>query len=346
MSSGRFLSPAEAAQRLNVSAKALRIYEHRGFIVPARSAAGWRVYGPAELARVREIIALRALGLSLAQINSVLEGDGMNLKEALTAHESVLEDRIGELASTIRRLREMKSELSRGKMPAVSTLADVLQTRPDIRAAFDLPWPWGGEHFEIRDVRALNYIVGPLGSGKTRLAQRLAQALPDAAFVGLERLEGGRAASRALLETDHALRSRLDQTVQWLVQDGAVICDALIALLVRLESERPAILIVDMIEHGLDHHTQDALIAWLRRRKSACRPLFLLTRSSAILDLAAVGSDESIIFCPANHSPPVHVAPHDGAPGYEAVASCLATPEVRARTEGTIAWRPEVAHPV
>jgi hypothetical protein len=28
---------------------------------------------------------------------------------------------------------------------------------------------------------------------------------------------------------------------------------------------------------------------------------------------------------------------------YEAVATCLASPEVRARTEGVIAWRPQVA---
>ena len=57
----------------------------------------------------------------------------------------------------------------------------------------------------------------------------------------------------------------------------------------------------------------------------------------------AVGPDETIILCPANHSPPTQVAPFPGAPGYEAVATCLASPEVRARTEGVIAWRPEVA---
>jgi hypothetical protein len=68
-----------------------------------------------------------------------------------------------------------------------------------------------------------------------------------------------------------------------------------------------------------------------------------LTRSTAILDLETVGPHEAIIFCPANHSPPIVVAPHPGAAGYEAVASCLASPEVRARTEGVIAWRPEVA---
>jgi hypothetical protein len=53
--------------------------------------------------------------------------------------------------------------------------------------AFDLPWPWGGERFELADIRALNYIIGPLGSGKTRLAKRIAETLPGAAFLGLER---------------------------------------------------------------------------------------------------------------------------------------------------------------
>jgi hypothetical protein len=56
-----------------------------------------------------------------------------------------------------------------------------------------------------------------------------------------------------------------------------------------------------------------------------------------------VGPDEAIIFCPANHSPPMNVAPYPGAAGYEAVATCLASPDVRARTEGVIAWRPQVA---
>jgi len=66
-----------------------------------------------------------------------------------------------------------------------------------------------------------------------------------------------------------------------------------------------------------------------------------MTRSCAILDLAAVGPDEAIILCPANHSPPIQVAAHPGAPGYEAVATCLASPEVRARTEGMRAWLPQ-----
>jgi hypothetical protein len=137
--------------------------------------------------------------------------------------------------------------------------------------------------------------------------------------------------------------SRVDQTLAWLVEDGAAASDALIALLVGLEFESAAIVVVDMVEQGLDQAAQQALIAYLRRRGPGGRPLFLLTRSSAILDLAAVSAEEAIILCPANHSPPTRVAPYPGAPGYEAVATCLASPEVRARTEGVIAWRPQVA---
>ena len=115
---------------------------------------------------------------------------------------------------------------------------------------------------------------------------------------------------------------------------------SLTTLLVGLESEGAAILVVDLVEKGLDQPTQEALMAHLRRRGNGARQLFLLTRSSAVLDLAAMEPGETIIFCPANHSPPMHVVPHPGSPGYEAVSTCLASPEVRARTEGMIAWRP------
>ncbi|TIP79659.1 MAG: MerR family transcriptional regulator, partial [Mesorhizobium sp.] len=162
-------------------------------------------------------------------------------------------------------------------------------------------------------------------------------------FLGLDRLANGCAAALARVDADPALRSRIDRTLSWLVEDGAAVSDALIALLAGLEAEGPAILVVEMIEQGLDHASQEAVIAHLRRRGPGSRPLFLLTRSCAILDLAAVGTDEAIILCPANHSPPTCVAPYPGTPGYEAVATCLALPEVRARTDGVIAWRPQAA---
>jgi len=292
------------------------------------------------MVRAAEVVALRNLGLSLAQVARVLDGNPQSLKAALITHETALDNEIRELIRRLDKVRSIEADLAQGQMPSDGELTGLLNRSTEFSASFELPWPWGGEWFEIRDVRRLNYIIGSLGSGKTRLAHRLAQTLPDAAFVGLDRLDNECATAKALLESDPALRSRVDRALAWLVDEGAAESDALIALLAALETEGPAILVVDMVEQELEQPTQEALIAHLRQRaKAGGRPLFLMTRSSAILDLTAVGPDEAILLCPANHSPPMRVAPYPGAPGYEAVATCLASPDVRAR----IARRPEIA---
>lgn len=308
---------------------------------PARNAAGWRSYGPEEMARGADIVALRALGLSLAQVARVLNGDAEGLAPALAAHQVLLEGRVRELGASIEKVRGLRADLAAGRAPSVGELVRTLAPATALHVEFDLPWPWGGERFMLRGIRPLNYIVGPLGSGKTRLALRLAETLPAAVFLGLDRAESDGAT--ALLDTDPALTLRVERVLAWLVEDGATVSPALRALLAGLEAEGPAAVVVDLVEQGLDHATQQALIAHLRRRGPEGRPLFLLTRSSVILDLAAVGANETIILCPANHSPPTCVAPHAGSPGYEAVATCLASVEVRARTQGVVAWRPPAA---
>jgi DNA-binding transcriptional MerR regulator len=168
--SAQFLNPSAAAQRLGVSAKALRLYEQHGLITPRRTAAGWRVYGPDEMAQAAEIVALRALGLSLSQVARVLGDDPQGLEPALAAHQAILEGRIRQLADAVEKVRDLRAGLAQGKSPTARELVRLLGPPAAFSVAFDLPWPWGGERFELRDVRPLNYIVGPLGSGKTRLA--------------------------------------------------------------------------------------------------------------------------------------------------------------------------------
>lgn len=337
--STRCLTASEAARSLGVSVKALRLYEQQGLLRPGRTAAGYRSYRDSDMARAAEVVGLRALGLSLAEVARVLDGDPRGLGAALAAHETALGNQVRELVARLDKVRRLQSDLAQGQLPGGGELAGLLD-RTGPGAGFELPWPWGAEWFELRDIRPVNYIIGSLGSGKTRLARRLAQTLEGAVFLGLDRLDNEGASADALLNGDADLKSRVDQALAWLVDEGASASKALTALLVALESEAPHALIVDMIEQNLDQSTQEALITYLRHRaKTAGRPVFLLTRSSAILDLALVGPDEAIILCPANHSPPTRVAPYPGAPGYEAVATCLASPEVRAR----VARSPETA---
>ncbi|WP_296331195.1 MerR family transcriptional regulator [Reyranella sp.] len=319
-----FLNASDAARRLGISIKALRLYEQRGLLAPIRSDAGWRAYGPGDLERASEIVTLRALGFSLAQVARILKGDASGLEPALAAHQGALEARLRELVEAIDGVRALRGDLAHGGAPSASDLTRMLALRPGLHVAFALPWPWGGEPFELRDIRPLTYVTGPLGSGKTRLAMRIADEL-DGAFLGLDRT------------ADPSLMSTIAPTVALLVQDGATDTPALRALLTGLETTTPVV--VDLVEQGLDKPTQEALIALLRRRGPDAPPLFVMTRSSSILDLDVLGPDETVLFCPANHAPPFRVAPYRGTPGYEALASCLATPEVRARTDSVIAVR-------
>lgn len=334
-----FLNPSEAARRVGVSAKALRIYEDRGLLKPLRTAAGWRVYGPDEISRALEIVELRAFGLSLNEVARVLRGDALVLERALACRESALLAQMAQQQKTLQRIRKTRIELSCGAVSIASAVSEVSRAGGGISVAVDLPWPWGGERFELRNLRKLTHIVGPLGSGKTRLAMLLANTIPDAAFFGLDRVADGASAARLESSADPKLRTEVETLTAAILEDGGVESDALLALLTALQLEGPAVRVVDMLEQGLDGPTQEALIAFLRRRAAVSRPIIFLTRSSAILDMDSVGADEAIVLCPANHGPPTLVEPYRGAPGYEAVATCLATPDVRARSEGVIAIR-------
>jgi DNA-binding transcriptional MerR regulator len=324
-SSDRFLNSSAAAARLGVSAKALRLYEQRGLVMPGRTAAGWRAYSPDDLARAAEVVALRQLGFSLAQVGRVLEGQPEEIEAALTAHLDRLDGEQGRLKGAIDGVRALRARLANGERPAVNEIVRALGAAPEMKLGLTLPWPWGGERFELT-VRPITFIVGPLGSGKTRLARRIAEELPGAVFLGPERESGGG-------------RADVESALHWLEEEGATVSDALVALLRGIAVEGVTAVVVDMVEDGLDQATQEAVIGYLRARGTGARPLFLMTRSSAFLDLSAVGAGEAILYCPANHSPPISVLPVPGSPGYEALQMCLATPEVRARTAGVVAIR-------
>jgi len=93
------------------------------------------------------------------------------------------------------------ADLARGEAPAAGELARLLGPATELSLSLAL----GGEQFELSDIQNLNCIIGSLGSGKIPLAMRPAEALPDAAFLGLDRLADDGAAARARLGADLGL---------------------------------------------------------------------------------------------------------------------------------------------
>ncbi|MGI8903049.1 MAG: MerR family transcriptional regulator [Solirubrobacteraceae bacterium] len=79
------LTIQEAAQTTGWSARMLRYVERAGLVTPGRSASGYRLYGPAELQRLRtlkELLARFDVGLSDVAFAARMAASG-ELREAV-----------------------------------------------------------------------------------------------------------------------------------------------------------------------------------------------------------------------------------------------------------------------
>jgi len=80
------------ARVAGVSAKVLRAYDAARLFVPAwvDPATGYRYYSPSQLPEIRRILALRQVGMSLAEIGALVDGRA-DLREALAARRRALQ---------------------------------------------------------------------------------------------------------------------------------------------------------------------------------------------------------------------------------------------------------------
>lgn len=99
--------------------------------------------------------------------------------------------------------------------------------------------PSGGERFELLEIRALNYITRPIGSGMNRFARSLSQSLPDAALLGLDRLDSNGTHLSNRLATDGNRKEGIDRARAWIIDEGGASSDALTSLLAALYCGAP-----------------------------------------------------------------------------------------------------------
>jgi DNA-binding transcriptional MerR regulator len=123
--SAAYRTAADTAKRLGVTVRALRVYERHGLVRPGRTEAGWRVYGPEEMARLHQVIALKRLGLSLARIAHLLRGGAVGLDQVLALQEEalLLQKRATDRALDL--VRRARARLARGESLPPDDLADL-----------------------------------------------------------------------------------------------------------------------------------------------------------------------------------------------------------------------------
>lgn len=92
----------QLAKLAGVTTRALRYYDRIGLLKPeAKSGAGYRVYGEAQVDRLQQILFYRELGVELGAIARIMDAPGFAQTEALQSHLSALQARRARLSALI-----------------------------------------------------------------------------------------------------------------------------------------------------------------------------------------------------------------------------------------------------
>jgi len=121
------LDIAQVARLTGLTSRALRFYEARGLVAPLRSASGRRHYGPAELERLHQVMAMKRAGLTLGQIEKLAAGRKIDLKQLLSEQMRSLDERQRELDTARHMLKSVLSRLDRSEPIDVATFCSLIQ---------------------------------------------------------------------------------------------------------------------------------------------------------------------------------------------------------------------------
>jgi DNA-binding transcriptional MerR regulator len=129
---------SEFAELTGVTVRALHHYDRVGLLKPTgRSAAGYRLYGANDFARLQQVLTLKFIGLSLRQIKEVFGREELDLAGVLRLQREVLKSRRAELDAALRAVREAETVLSRGGEPAWDEFKKIVEV---ISMQHDTEW--------------------------------------------------------------------------------------------------------------------------------------------------------------------------------------------------------------
>jgi DNA-binding transcriptional MerR regulator len=112
------LKVGELAKRTGLTVRTLHHYDAIGLLAPsARSEAGYRLYDNVDIARLHCIQALRNLGLSLNEIDSMLAVNGASLPDIITRQVHALDQEIERATDLRSRLTMLQNRLLVGLQP-------------------------------------------------------------------------------------------------------------------------------------------------------------------------------------------------------------------------------------
>lgn len=134
-----------AAELLGLSVRTLHHWDEIGLAAPSeRTPAGYRLYLPEDLDRLRRIVAYRESGLTLEAIREVLDDAAAEISDTLREQRAQLARRIHDLQQLDERLERMSEAHEHGILLDDDEQRDIFGTDWDPQRSEQARLAWGG----------------------------------------------------------------------------------------------------------------------------------------------------------------------------------------------------------
>ena len=108
--------------------RTLHHYDRLGLLKPAgRSDAGYRFYTDRDLVRLQQIVTLKFLGFSLAQIKDILDRKGFDLLRELRAQRRTIAEKRRRMDAIIEAIERAEAVLERSRVPDWESFRKIIE---------------------------------------------------------------------------------------------------------------------------------------------------------------------------------------------------------------------------
>lgn len=109
---------SELARRTRLTVRTLHHYDRIGLVKPSRrSGAGYRLYAPDDLERLRQVLFFRELGFALEDIRRIMASRSFERRRALVAQRALLERKAARVHRMIGAIDRSLGAITRGETP-------------------------------------------------------------------------------------------------------------------------------------------------------------------------------------------------------------------------------------
>lgn len=135
MSERRWYRTSEFAKLTGVTIRTLHHYDRLGLLTPGgRTAAGYRLYGEGDFARLQQIVTLKFIGFSLKQIREILSRGSQDLATRLRQQREILEQKRSHLSLAVQAIAKAEHVLAsngEGDWQAFQKILEVINMQND-----------------------------------------------------------------------------------------------------------------------------------------------------------------------------------------------------------------------